>query len=98
MADPHEPTGTEGRPSRGAVHAAALDREAARRPRSRDVGALRALWPYLLRRKLWLALALLFAGVCLLPALAALHVTVQLLLGTLGHRRPGRRLLRCTRT
>ncbi|HWA21565.1 MAG TPA: ABC transporter transmembrane domain-containing protein [Caulobacterales bacterium] len=70
MADPHEPTGTEGRPSRGAVHAAALDREAARRPRSRDVGALRALWPYLLRRKLWLALALLFLALASAATLA----------------------------
>jgi ATP-binding cassette subfamily B protein len=70
MADQHEPTGTEGRPSRGAVHAAALDREAARRPRSKDVGALKALWPYLLRRKLWLALALLFLALASAATLA----------------------------
>ncbi|MES1202405.1 MAG: ABC transporter transmembrane domain-containing protein [Pseudomonadota bacterium] len=70
MADPQEPTSTEGRPSRGAVHAAALDREAARRPRSRDVGALGALWPYLMRRKLWLALALLFLALASAATLA----------------------------
>ncbi len=53
-------TETEGRPSRGAVHAAAVGHEAERRKRSRDVSALAALWPYLIRRKTWLALALLF--------------------------------------
>jgi ATP-binding cassette subfamily B protein len=58
MADPQETT--EGRPSRGAVHAAALSHESERRPRSRDVSALKALWPYLVRRKVWLGLALLF--------------------------------------
>jgi ATP-binding cassette subfamily B protein len=68
MAEPQQTT--EGRPGRGAVHAAALSQEAARRERSRDVSALKALWPYLTRRKIWLGLALLFLALASAATLA----------------------------
>ena len=55
-----------GRPSHGAQFAAAMGSEAARRAPSRDVRPLAALWPYMMRRKLHLAAALLF--LCLAAA------------------------------
>lgn len=39
------------RPSRGATFVASMAREGAKRERSRDMRPLRALWPYLMRRK-----------------------------------------------
>jgi len=65
----------DGRPGRGAQLATSLERDAAKRGRSRDLRPLARLWPYLARRPADLAMAGLFlllaAGATLMLPLAA---------------------------
>jgi ATP-binding cassette subfamily B protein len=72
MPDMTEPP-IEDRPSRGALMAAELERDAERRGRSRNVRSLRQLWPYLIRRKIYLGLA---AGFLLLASATTLLLPI----------------------
>lgn len=84
MSDLAAPAPVEGRPSAGASLAQDLSEAAERRARSRNVGALRALAPYLARHKAdtaWAGLFLITAAAATLGLSGAVRVLVDHLTG-----------------